>query len=257
MVSEDRADYLKRVMTDRLDKPLAKRFYTTVSLTADGPPFGILLDNRTVRTPGKAELAAPCRSLADAIVAEWQAQDNQINPAKMPLTRLCNMAIDGVAGDEERIVDEIISYAATDLVCYRADEPQDLVGRQSAAWDPLLSLVLTHFDARFETITGLVHQPQPAESLQALKATLQPRDPFELTGLHNLTTLTGSCVIAVCIAGGLIDAELGWTASLIDEDYQIEMWGEDLEAMHRRKTYRSEYDASVRLLDLLREGTTA
>lgn len=250
MVSESADDKAKRLLTGQEKSALPRRFYTAASVEERPNGLQILLDGRPVKTPLKAPLAVPGRALADAMAAEWMAQGEHIDPHSMPCTRLANTAIDRVAGRTADIVAEICEFAASDLVCYRADSPEGLVTRQSETWDPLLGWMAKTLGARFVAVTGLVHEPQPEPTMVAVRDYLTACDDLALTAVHNLTTLTGSCVLAVTLREGVISADAGWAAAHIDEDWQIEHWGMDEEASRRRAHYRREYDATLAFMAL-------
>ena len=177
----------------REDKPLPRRFYKEVGLGVTSGGFAILLDGRPVKTPskgdlGKGDLVLPTEALARAVAEEWASQAKHIQPTTMPLTKLCNTAIDRVRGRETEIADEIVAYAGSDLVCYRADGPRGLVMSQAAAWDPVLAWAETELGARFAPVVGLIHQLQPADSLERIRRALAAFDAFALCALHNMTT---------------------------------------------------------------------
>lgn len=224
-----------------------RRFYKTVTVTEDS---GIALDGKPVRTPMKAPLRLPGKALAEAVAAEWEAQGTEINPALMPLTRLANTAIDRVSRERSKIVAEASAYANSDLVCYRADRPPDLVARQSAAWDPVLDWARTALDAPFTVTAGVMHQPQPEAALNAFAAAVAALDEFELAAFHTLMTLTGSALIAMMLVRRAVSPEEAWRIAHVDEDYQAEFWGEDDEARARRASRREEFMASCRFLSL-------
>lgn len=236
--------------TDSLAKPLAKRFYTQAGV-AEGATFEVQLDGRAVKTPKKRKLIAPTRGLAEAIAAEWQAQGTSIDPAKMPLTRFANTAIDAVADAREAVATDIAAYAGSDLLCYRAEAPDKLVALQARHWDGVVAWAARELDAPFITVTGVMPVAQPAAAIAAVAAALTPHDAFRLTGLHVLTTLTGSALLALAHARGVLDADATWAAAHVDEDYQIALWGEDDEASARRRVRRAEFDAASRMLNLL------
>ena len=180
-----------------------------------------------------AAAGGPHVALADAIAAEWEDQQEVIDPARMPLTRLANTIIDGVAAAAPAVAAEIEQYLATDLLFYRADGPERLVERQRARWDPILAWARAAFGARFELVEGVIHIVQPAESLRAVAAAI-PRDPWRLGAVHAVTTLTGSALIALALAHGGIDVDAAWTAAHVDEDWNMELWGRDEIALERR-----------------------
>lgn len=241
----------KGPITDTMKKPLAKRFYKDVSVGA-GAFFQILLDSRVVKTPRKRALTLPTEALAEAVASEWRAQGTDINPATMPLTRFANSAIDAVSESLDEVAGDIVAYAGSDLVCYRAEIPDDLVAKQAAAWDPIVNWAREVLNARFVVVPGVMPVPQPQAALFPVANALEPHDAFRLTGLHVITTLTSSALIALAIARGYLSADQAWAAAHVDEDYQIALWGEDDEASERRKLRRAEFDAACALLHALR-----
>jgi chaperone required for assembly of F1-ATPase len=228
---------------------LPKRFYQDVAIADDGA--ALLLDGKTVRTPGKAELVLPTRALAEAVAEEWRAQGERIDPATMPLTKLANSAIDGVVGREPAVIDDIMSHAASDLVCYRAHAPQGLVAAQARHWDPVLVWAKDALGAPLKLGAGVVHVAQPQASLDRLRQTMLGRDAFSLAALHVMTALTGSALLALAVALGRLSPEEAWAAAHVDEDWQISQWGEDAEAAERRENRRRDFAAAAKLLALL------
>ena len=228
---------------------LRQRFYTAVTITPEPGGFAVLLDGRIVRTPARHALAAPNEALAQAIAEEWQGQEEMIDPARMPLTRLANTIIDGVTASVAAVAAEIEAYVATDMLFYRADGPERLVARQHQLWDPILAWARAALGARFELVTGVSHIGQPLESLKAVAAAL-PRDPWRLGAVHSVTTLTGSALIALALAAKAIDVETAWTAAHVDEDWNMEFWGRDTIALERRAFRFSEMQAAAKVLEL-------
>lgn len=242
----------KGAISDSLVKPLAKRFYKDVGVTpGEGGVHQVLLDGRAVRTPAKRLLAVPTPALAEAIAEEWRAQGTHIDPSSMPLTRFANTAIDAVSAQLQAVADDITKYAGSDLICYRAEAPAELVRRQADAWDPVLQWARDDLGARFVLTQGVMPVAQPSAALAAFAAALEPHEAFRLSAMHVLTTLTGSAVLALALAKGALAGDGAWLAAHVDEDYQISIWGEDYEAAERRKARRSEFDAAVRLLACL------
>jgi len=239
-----------RVITDTLAKPLARRFYKDASIS-DGPPFRILLDGKPVKTPKKRTLQVPTRRLAEAIADEWRAQEALINPARMPLTRFANTAIDAVDDAREAVAADIAAYAGRDLLCYRAEAPEALAKLQSKYWDPIIAAAEATLGAPLKVVSGVMPVEQPGETLAAFAAALTPLEAFRLTGLQVLTTLTGSAFLALALARGQLSPDAAWAAAHVDEDYQIGLWGEDAEAAVRRRARRAEFDAACRFLKLL------
>jgi len=242
---------------DGLDRPLMGRFYRDVEIEAgpnkgSGSAFRLLLDRRPVRTPKKAHLELPTRALAAAIADEWRAQGERIDPQTMPLTRLANTIIDGVLGREAEVSGDILRYAATDLLCYRAEAPPELVERQAAAWDPVLAWAAEALKAPLLTAPGILPVEQPRPALEAIAAAIHGADAFRLGALHVMTTLTGSVVLALAHDLGALSAERAWALAHLDEDFQIAKWGEDAEANARRAYRWREMQAASRLIRLLR-----
>jgi chaperone required for assembly of F1-ATPase len=228
----------------------ARRFYKTVSVTGTKTPFSVTLDERPLRTPLKRALDLPSRALADAVAAEWKMQAEKIDPPSMPLTRLANTAIDRVATDPGRIIGEIVDFAGSDLVCYRAEKPQGLIERQAKAWQPVLDWARSALGAELDVTEGVVHIAQPEAALRAIRDHLGQRNAWDLTAIHNITTLTGSALIASMACAGTLPASESWEAAHVDEDWQIEHWGWDEEARHRRNHRKREFDICLRFCQL-------
>jgi chaperone required for assembly of F1-ATPase len=219
----------------QMKAPLPKRFYKDVSVGETAGEHSILLDGRPVKTPAKRSLTLPTRAAAELVAAEWDAQKEVIDPVKMPLTRLVNSALDGVAAELDAVFDDIVNYAGTDLLCYRADTPGSLVDAQAAKWDPVLYWAAEELGARFILAQGVIHQEQPQPAVAAFREALRKhRTPLALAALHTITTLTGSALLALAFAEGRLDAEQAWHAAHADEDWNIEQWGSDAEAEGRR-----------------------
>jgi len=244
-MSETEDERARRLLTARIDRNLPKRFYKQVAVGESDNGFEIQLDGRTVKTPLKRPFAVPSRDMARAIATEWDAQQTHIDPSTMIVTRLANTAVDRVLGDEQRIVAELRDFAGSDLVCYRAGTPDPLVGRQSLHWDPVLDWVKATHNVQFICVEGIVHHAQPDAALAAICEALTAEDVFRLTAIHNVTTLTGSTLIAMMTAAGALSGEDAWAAAHADEDWQIEQWGSDEEAEERRVVRKQDFDATI------------
>ena len=236
------------------DKPaLPKRFYAAAGVEQRDGAFALVLDGRPARSPGKRPLALPNRALAEAVAAEWAAQVDVIDPATMPMTRIANSAIDGVAETMPDVRDDLARYAASDLVCYRAGEPDKLVALQAEAWDPVLAWVREAHGAQFVMSVGVVFVQQPEPALARMRAALEAEtSPFVLAGLHVMTTLTGSVLIALMQAAGALDPAAAWRAAHVDEVHQESQWGQDYEAAQRRDRREAEFQAAARFVALVR-----
>ncbi len=208
----------------------AKRFWTEATVTRTGSGWQVLLDSRPVRTPAKAPLELPTEAMAEAIAGEWAAQGENIDASAMPVTRAANSAIDRVVPQAAEVAEMLAAYAETDLLCHRAESPETLARRQAETWDPLLDWAADRHGARLMPTVGVLPVDQPAEALVRLAAAVRKLDAFRMTALHDLVTLSGSMVLGLAVAEGRLDAGTGWRVSRIDEDWQIEQWGEDEEA---------------------------
>jgi chaperone required for assembly of F1-ATPase len=229
-----------------------KRVYKKVAVEAVEGGFQVTLDGKPLRTPARAALVLPQQRLMEAIAAEWDVQADKVVPQTMPLMQMTSTAIDHVGPERERIVADVAAYAATDLVCYRADSPLTLMKRQQETWQPLVDWVRAHFDAPLTIIAGVMPQQQPPEALAALRATVDGLDDMKLTALQALTAACGSLVIGLAVMEGRLDADQAWAASQLDETYQIEQCGEDAEAAKRRHALLQEIRNAARFLELMR-----
>ncbi|HEV2955896.1 MAG TPA: ATP12 family protein [Xanthobacteraceae bacterium] len=230
--------------------PLPRRFYQQAGVEEADGGFRVVLDGRPVRTPARGFLIAPLRQLAQALAAEWDAQGETIDPVTMPLTRLANSIIDGVAAAPAPVGADIERYLGSDLLFYRAEGPQPLVERQADLWDPVLAWAREALGARFVLAQGVVHATQPEGAIAAARAVI-PLDPWRLGAVHVITTLTGSALLALALLHGRLTAEEAWTAAHVDEDWNMEQWGRDEVALARRAARRAELDAAATVLATL------
>jgi chaperone required for assembly of F1-ATPase len=233
-----------------LRKPLPKRFYSEVALCETAAGFAISLDGRELKTPGGRPFRATARAVAETAVAEWAAQNATIDPASMPMTRLINAAIDHVAARQADVSADILRYARSDLICYRADGPAALAERQARHWDPVLDWAVQRFGNRFAIGSGIIYISQPEEAVSAIARALgETCEPLRLAALHVATTLTGSCLLALALRERFLDSDAAWTAANLDEDFQMEAWGRDDEAVARREARRRDFNAAVMAMD--------
>jgi chaperone required for assembly of F1-ATPase len=229
----------------------ARRFFETAGVEEQGGTFVLTLDGRPARTPARRPVAVPTRALGEALAAEWQAQAAVIDPAAMPLTRLVNSAIDGVAPTMAEVAADIAKYAGSDLIVYRAGEPERLVAEQAAVWDPILAWAYEALGARFVLSEGVTFVVQPEAAVAMLRARIaEETSPFRLAALHVMTTLTGSALIALAHAAGRLTAAEAWAAAHVDERFQERVWGEDEEALQRRARREADFLAASRVYTL-------
>jgi chaperone required for assembly of F1-ATPase len=227
--------------------PLRRRFYETASVQEGEGGYAVLLDGKAVRTPARLPLSAPTEALAEAVAAEWLAQEDVVDPARMPLTRLANSIIDGVVSAPESVRREIVKYIGSDLVFYRAAGPAGLVQRQQHHWDPILAWARDALGARFVLAEGVVHVRQPDHALAAAAAAIPPH-PWRLGAVHSITTLGGSALIALAVAHRILSPDAAWAAAHVDEDWNMEQWGRDALALERRSFHLAEMAAAATVL---------
>lgn len=229
---------------------LRRRFYAKVAVAAVSSGHAVQLDSKPVHTPARRILAAPNTALADAIAAEWDAQRGLIEPAKMPLTRLANSIIDGVAEEPGPVAAEIAKYLASDLLFYCATGPAELVARQRQHWEPVLRWTGQTLGAQFVCTSGVTHIAQSQAAIEAAGAAI-PDEPWCLGAVHAATTLTGSALIALALARGFLSADAAWAAANVDEDWNMEQWGRDELALERRDYRFAELKAAALVLATL------
>ncbi|MEZ5872323.1 MAG: ATP12 family protein [Nitratireductor sp.] len=252
--SEDPGDPVKKAQL-AMRTPLPKRFYKLASVAETGGGFTIHLDGRPVRTPSRSPLLLPSKAAAELIAAEWQAQETEVNPALMPVTRIANSAIDGIAPDPQAVIDDIVKFAGSDLLCYRANAPRGLVQRQAELWDPVIAWYRDQHKANFILSQGISHCDQPPEALAIMTQLVSAfAEPLALASLHVITTLTGSALLAVALGEGRLSLDEAWAAAHVDEDWNIRQWGEDEEALRRREARFAEMGAAANLLAALGQG---
>lgn len=241
-------------------RPLPKRFYKEAVAGPIEGGFGVALDGRPVNTPAKHRLSVPSAALALALAGEWAAQGETIDPATMPLTRLVNSALDGVATRMAEVEAEILGYAGSDLICYRAAGPAGLVAAQAEAWDPHIAFARERLGARLTLAEGVIFVAQPEAGLAAIAAAVRAwagesaTAPLRLAALHVMTTLTGSAILALAVAMHETTVDAAWSAAHVDEDWEMRGWGADSDALARRTRRFAEMQAAAQAIALLRAG---
>jgi chaperone required for assembly of F1-ATPase len=228
-----------------------RRFYKEASVAPAGEAYALLLDGRGVKTPARAPLEVPTAALAEAIAEEWRAQGEKVDPRSMPLTGLANAAIDRVAPDPAAFAEGLARYGESDLLCYRAEGPERLVARQAELWDPFISWARGRYDVELKVTSGIMHRPQPEPTVARLGQAVAARSSLELAGLAPLVTIGGSLVIGLALAEGAVDLEQAWNAATLDDQWQIEQWGDDAEAVQALANRRRDFQAGARFLSLL------
>jgi chaperone required for assembly of F1-ATPase len=236
---------------DSATSNLRKRFYEKAAAREADGVFVVELDGRPIKTPARATLGVPSQALGDAIAGEWNAQETHINPESMLVTKLANTTLDRVAPRRDEIVGEIVAFGGTDLLCYRAEGPESLVAKQVAEWNPLLDWLEGRYGVRLLLISGVMFKEQPADALERLQDGVAKRSDFELAGLHQAVSISGSLVLGLALADGHIDADRTHELAHLDETWQAERWGWDEEAQERLEGRREMLRATARYLYLL------
>jgi chaperone required for assembly of F1-ATPase len=228
------------------------RFYRDVTVEKVGEAYRILLDGKPIRTPAGAAFLLPNENLAQAVADEWRAQGEKLKPESMPLTKLANSAIDRVAGDRAAWIEQILAFAKSDSLCYRATTPAGLVARQSAQWDKLLEWARARYGAQLRTTDGIGFVEQPPGAVAALAHRLADHDDFALAALHAAATLTRSAIIALALSEEQLDADEAFAAAELDEIYQSEKWGEDKQALIHSRSKAAELTHIARFFECIK-----
>jgi chaperone required for assembly of F1-ATPase len=230
--------------------PRRKRFYARAGVNEAPDGFAVVLDDKPIRTPSGRAVVAPSRQIAEGIAAEWEVQQEFIDPMTMPLTRLANSVVNGVVDQVDAVAEDIARYFGSDLLFYRAGYPEALVAREAEQWDPVLFWAADTLGAHFILAEGIVHVRQPDAAIAAARAAL-PKDAWSIAALHVVTTLTGSALLALALLRGLLDPDQVWKAAHVDEDWNIEKWGVDDEVAARRAARLVDFRAAARVLKAL------
>lgn len=228
-----------------------RRFWSTVTASPAEGGFAVALDGRPLRTPARHPVVVPTAALAEAIAAEWRAVEGELRPEHLPHTRAANTAIDRLPVQREAVVAAVAAYGASDLLCYRAEAPAELGARQAAAWDPWLAWARRDLGAPLVAVIGVMPAPQPTASLAALTRAVAALDDFRLAALAELVALSGSLVLGLAVARGVLEADLAWALSRVDETWQAEQWGADAEAEAAAARKAAEFRSAAQFLALL------
>lgn len=218
-----------------------KRFWKAAEVVPVDGGFAVKLDGRGVKTPAKTSLVVPTEALAKEIAAEWDAQQERVDPATMPFTRMSNSALDKVTPQHAEVADMLAAYGDSDLLCYRAEAPEGLAERQREGWDPLLDWAAERYGARLLPVAGVMHHPQDHEALARLAAEVHGQTSFHLAAFHDLVSMSGSLVLALAVVEGERSPEAAWALSRLDETWQEEQWGVDEEAAEIAAIKRREF----------------
>lgn len=230
----------------------AKRFWKEAAVVKAADGFAVELDGRSVKTPAKRALTVPTHAMAEAIALEWDAQEGDINPNTMPVTKTANAAIDKVAIQHAEVADMLAAYGDADLLCYRADSPEELVARQAQLWDPMLDWAEQTLGVRLETRTGIMHAPQASDQLAKLSQQTHALTAFELAAFHDLVSLSGSLILGFAASKNAGEIDSLWDISRLDEIWQTEQWGKDEDAEALSAIKRESFLHAARMFTLCR-----
>lgn len=230
---------------------MTKRFYKEAAAQETDGGFGVVLDGRAIKTPAGKPLVLPTLALAEAVAGEWDAQGDEVDPNSMPLMQLCGTAIDRIPDARDAMIDGLLRYVDTDLLCYRASAPQDLVARQAKVWQPLLDWAKDTFDADLQVVEGVIPVSQDDSCKHGFAAAMAGMDNWQLTALAEMVGVSGSIVVGFAMFVGALDGDQAFKVVHVDEDHQIELWGEDAEATARRENVRAELKTAVDFNTLL------
>ncbi|MDG1708104.1 MAG: ATP12 family protein [Emcibacteraceae bacterium] len=229
-----------------------KRFYKKVSVAEQDGMYTVHLDGKPIKTPIKSPCLMPNKNMAEAVAKEWDEQEEDVDPHSMPITKLVNTAIDRVGKRRDDLIDELVEFAGSDQICYRAEHPTELVDLQDENWNPLLDYINENHDISFEITSGILFVEQSASILSKYRKIVENIESFELTAYYGMTTVAGSVTIGLALFEGKISIDDAWNAGLLDENFQISKWGSDEEAEKRREGLRAELDNAAKFLSLCR-----
>ncbi len=231
-----------------------KRFWTDVAVVEWGGGYSVALDGRQIKTPAKQDFIAPTRALGEAVAQEWREQGERMNPKAMPQTRYVNSVIDGIAPQRAAVVGTVAAYGGSDLLCYRAEHPEELIARQAERWDPMLTWAVETYNAPLILTAGIMPVSQPEPSLKRLAAAVDAHNDFALAGLHDLVSISGSLVLGLAVSAGRLDSAAALSLSRLDDDWQIEQWGADEEATETAAKKAADFGEAERLINLTRDA---
>ena len=249
-IGNESCDPIQKVLRNLQPKRI-KRFYKSVSTSNESSGYWIRLDDKPIRSPGNEIIECTNKELATRLAEEWEKQDEFIDYITMPITRIMNVAVDSVSDNITAVIDKVCSYASSDMICYRANGPKKLVTRQQQYWDPILQWLQQSFGLVFEVTAGILPVEQPLDSIQKVKNLLQDYGSIQLAALHTVTTIGGSILLALALEKKAFEPEIIWQAINLDEDWNIEQWGQDAEALRTRKFKQQDFDAAALILNSL------
>ena len=230
-------------------KGVAKRFYKTVSVSEIEGGFVVLLDGRQLKTPRKKLLLTPNKLTAELVAAEWDAQEDDIIPSTMPVTRLVNVTIELTPESRPDLIAEARKYAGTDLLCYRSDETRLYLEHQAENWDPVLAWAARR-GVSLKTTLSLKAITQDSASLDVVADYAGSLNDLRLTLFVHLTSTFGSAVLAMAVMESHLGGQAAFELSRLDEIWQIKHWGQVDDAKDRTDAIDAEITALCKLLEM-------
>ncbi|MFC4290836.1 ATP12 family chaperone protein [Sphingorhabdus arenilitoris] len=218
-----------------------RRFWTDVIVEAGRDGYRVLLDKRTIKSPSKADLLLPHEAMARAVAAEWDAVEEKIDPARMPVTGFANAALDRIAPDRATFVEAIAAFGETDLFCYHAEAPEELIQRQREIWGKWLAWAQSRYLVNFTVVRGIMHEKQPNATTERLKAAVAELSIWQLAAASKLTHLSGSLIATLALTEGEADPAALWHDLILDEYWQEEKWGADEYAIKNRRDREADF----------------
>ena len=205
-----------------------------------------------MQTPRALPLAVPQEKLAQAILHECLAQkEERLDLRTMPMTQMTLTVIDIASTQRSAIINGIVRYGETELVCQRAADPVDLIEKQHAVWQPYLDWCKASFKADLLTGSGIVPFEQNIDALAALRAAVEVYDDYKLIGLSEAAGISGSLVLGLALVTGHATAKLVFEAAELDTLWQKAKWGEDPATAARHLSIQRDLDDCVRWFSLV------
>jgi len=207
-------------------KGTSRRFYKKVgvkSFELNGvDQWVVMLDQRVVKTPKEIRMTLPSKSMALMIAFEWDSQEVNITPTSMPVMTLAATAIDIIPEKRKMIVDSIMNFLTTDVMCTRDPDQEEFLERQKEVHDPILAWFSDYFKVPILEINyGLDFQEHPEQTTSKLQWNMFNFDDYTLAALDTMITSLKSVVLAFAVWQGRITVDEALKASNLEENYRL------------------------------------
>ncbi len=231
---------------------MSKFLYNEVAaqMSADGN-FMIKVDGQVFKTPN-GETVVGNGMLIKALAEELKTQKTELNFHDMPLTRYVFTAFDRVRGRRDSVINEIVRYVETDLLCYRVSSPQELVKKQDKLWQPLVDWSKDKYGIGLITSVGTLSILQDPATLKKVHQIIKLMNNFRLTGMYKAVALSGSAIVGLAILEGTLTVEKAWKIANLEESWQLERWGHDTELLERLTISKKEFADLGHFLSLIK-----